>query len=291
MAHARSLAQRVVQSGILAEWPGEVFAFSLSEARRLTVKTQQSSKVSARRVPARPVFDRELAVAPDDSALAIDSSSACLQIHQHLEVLPTCSEPSDVRFANGLYFFYEQGEEGEHGTPERIVRIGNHPLKQDRLVGRLSDHFKGSRNAKNGSVFRRYLGGALIRKRMPESDCLLPGAGMGHWEHGGGRECSDCCEIEAEVGVYLAQRMYFRCVCVEDRALRNRFEKLLLATVAQCAGCRPSESWLGSYAYPGIVNSSGLWNVLDTGGTTASTADLEILKTLVEASQPGEPSC
>ena len=76
-------------------------------------------------------------------------------------------KPSDVPFTTGLYFFYERGEKSDHGTAGRVVRIGNHPHSRNRLIGRLSDHYRTASNAKNGSVFRRYLGGALIRRRDP----------------------------------------------------------------------------------------------------------------------------
>ena len=114
-----------------------------------------------------------------DDAGIINSSESCRLIHRALEKLPEYVKPSEVPFANGLYFFYEQGENSDHGTTGRIVRIGNHPHSQNRLKGRLSDHYKHTTNAKNGSVLRRYMGGALIRRQDPNSPCLEPEARPG----------------------------------------------------------------------------------------------------------------
>jgi hypothetical protein len=37
-------------------------------------------------------------------------------------------------------------------------------------------------------------------------------------------------------------------------------EEKLIATVSLCPVCKPSEGWLGKYAYSEKVRSSGLWN-------------------------------
>jgi hypothetical protein len=37
-------------------------------------------------------------------------------------------------------------------------------------------------------------------------------------------------------------------------------EEKLVATVSLCPICKPSEDWLGKYAYSEKVRSSGLWN-------------------------------
>ena len=95
----------------------------------------------------------------------------CEQINNMLRVLPLDSSPSEVPFNNGLYFFYEKGEISKHAPEGRIVRIGNHPRSQDNLKRRLRMHYS---EGKNGSVFRKFLGGAILRKTDPSSACLKP---------------------------------------------------------------------------------------------------------------------
>ena len=130
---------------------------------------------------------------------------------------------------------------------------------------------------RNGSVFRRYMGGALMRRRDPNSPCMGPKPGQGHWEHQKGAECPRCVPVEEEVSAYLSERMYFRCVQIADLELRNHLEMALIATVAQCQVCRPSGTWLGKYAYPGQVWSTGLWNAQHTGRSVPGLALTEFL--------------
>jgi len=41
---------------------------------------------------------------------------------------------------------------------------------------------------------------------------------------------------------------------------RNEMERKLVATLARCHECSPSESWLGRWAYSKKVRRSGMWN-------------------------------
>ena len=188
-------------------------------------------------------------------------------------------------FANGLYFFYEAGETSDHARAGRIVRVGNHPHTQDRLPARLREHYRSGTGAKNGSVLRRYLGGALVRRDDGSSPCLLPGPGVGHWERHGLRECARCEGYEARVTDCLRSSFRFRCVRIDDREERNRLEALLVATLAACPTCRSSPAWLGQHAYSEIVRSSGLWNSDFVGGPYLGETDLQRLEALAAASR------
>jgi hypothetical protein len=97
-----------------------------------------------------------------------DAEASCKKVNEWLEALPEFKNPSQVPFMNGLYFFYEDGETSGHSLNGRIVRIGNHHRKQDGLKKRLNMHYRGS---KNSSVFRKFLGGAIMR-RGPEQSVL-----------------------------------------------------------------------------------------------------------------------
>jgi len=41
---------------------------------------------------------------------------------------------------------------------------------------------------------------------------------------------------------------------------RNEMERKLIATLARCHECSPSENWLGRWAYNEKVRRSGMWN-------------------------------
>ena len=55
------------------------------------------------------------------------------------------------------------------------MRVGNHPRSDGTLVRRLRQHYKGH---KNGSVFRKFLGGALMRSEDPSHPCLAVATGQ-----------------------------------------------------------------------------------------------------------------
>lgn len=216
----------------------------------------------------------------------MDCRETCCEIHRLLESLPAYSSPHEVPFTDGLYFMYEAGETSEHAPRGRIVRVGSHLVKGG-LVRRLRQHYSGR---KNGSVLRRLLGGALIRRANPQSPCLTPEPGKGHWEQQGAETCSDCENIEAKVSTLLASSFRFRCVEIQNPEERNRFEASLVATLATCPVCEPSQDWLGLYAYPNKVHKSGLWNNKLVDGLTLKQEDLNSFVEHVARTAGGTPS-
>jgi hypothetical protein len=207
-------------------------------------------------------------------------NQACAAIHEALKALPLLASPADVPFGDGLYFFYEQGEVSDHAPKGRIVRVGNHPRSQGGLVRRLRMHYSGN---KNSSVFRKFLGGALLRRDDPSNPCLSPAPGKGHWERQDARTCPRCAPTETLVSGLLRDRFRFRCVRVPDLVERNGLEALLVATLAACDVCRPSSSWLGLHAYSEKVRASGLWNSQYVGESHVFDGDgLERLATLID---------
>lgn len=210
-----------------------------------------------------------------------NAEKACSEIHTLLGQLPIYTEPGQVPFLDGLYFFYEIGEASEHGAAGRIVRVGNHPRCKGGLVRRLRQHYSGQ---KNGSVFRKLLGGALMRAKEPRSPCLAPGPGQGHWERQGGKTCYHCQSVEKEVSALLRLRFRFRCVAIRGRAERNHFESLLIATLAACSICSASLRWLGLHAYSDTVRNTGLWNTQFVNAPTMEEADLQRFGELVKLS-------
>jgi len=146
------------------------------------------------------------------------------------------------------------------------------------LVRRLRQHYSGQ---KNGSVFRRFLGGALIRSQNPDSPCLMPAPGRGHWELQDADTCDLCRPVETQVSSVLRNNFTFRCVEVGDREEHNRLEDRLIATVSFCAECTPSPTWLGRFAYSSAVRDCGMWNSQSVGGMQLSSDELKRLEALV----------
>lgn len=207
--------------------------------------------------------------------------TACGAIHEALLAEPLLTSPDQVPFADGLYFFYEEGELCNHGSKGRIVRVGNHPRSQGGLVRRLKLHYSGN---KNSSVFRKFLGGALLRRADPNDPCLAPAPGKGHWERQDEKACPRCRPTEALVSALLRVHFSFRCVRISDMNERNELEARLVATLAACRVCQPSSSWLGQYAYSEKVRASGLWNSQYVGDPTIDQLTLGRFLALVSAS-------
>lgn len=295
MAHATALGRLVTEAGLADAWPDQEFRFSISQSCVLTVT---SGAARGRVATADPLSQAEPMDLPPPSTSArnlsesrqVDVSEACRRIHQLLDSLPYLKDPDQVGFANGLYFFFEEGERSSHASEGRVVRVGNHPRSRGRLVGRLDDHYKTKRDAKDWSVFRRYLGGSLLRRADPNDPCLQPDPGRGHWEHGDQSACDICASVENEVTAYLTSRMRFRVVQVDDRETRNELEKRLIAALAGCPTCTPSPEWLGHFCYQQEVRSSGLWNQQHTTGPRMTEDDMEAFEKQVRGSvsQPSQ---
>ncbi len=206
-------------------------------------------------------------------------AGTCARIHSALEALPAHHGLSSDVPEDGLYFFYESGESNGHDGGPRIVRVGNHPRRPGGLPNRLRNHFSGT---KNGSVFRKYLGGALMRRENPNNLCLAPAPGKGHWEKQEAKPCERCRHLEREVSQILRERFWYRCVQIEEREERNRMEEGLVASLAECPRCQASSGWLGSHTYSVAVRESGLWNSEYVGGSPRITdAELRRFETLV----------
>ncbi len=283
MAHADSLARVVTADGIFSQWPLQEFTLSV-DARTLTIRMSE-----AHQTPLVPSRSSPLVVSTGASASSscfVDAETACARVHILLAALPAFLSPEAVPFSNGLYLFYEHGEASPHAPDGRVVRIGNHPRSPERIVGRLKEHFRDSRDFKNGSVFRRYLGGALMRRDDSSSRCLAPGPGIGHWEYQGGKECEQCERVETQVTNYLTKSMTFRCIQIDDASERNRMEAGLIATIAACQICNPSARWLGNYCYASKVQQSGLWNSQHVGDAGLTSAELARVETLVARQKP-----
>ena len=175
----------------------------------------------------------------------------CRGIHEILESLPeyTYKTPNSELPTNGIYFFYEEGEFCTHGNEgqKRIVRVGTH-RGDENFRSRINNHYRGN---KNSSVFRKHLGGALMRRKDPDDRRLK------QWLE---QDAPTFQEMEAEVTKELKGHFSFRCIPVEDKKERLQLEEELIATIAKCDKCKPSENWLGNFSADELVRKSGLWN-------------------------------
>ncbi len=176
----------------------------------------------------------------------------CQVIHELSEQLPLHDSrtPTTRLPRDGIYFFYEGGELCPHGDVirPRIIRVGTH-REHGRFPSRIRQHFGGN---KNGSVFRKHLGGALLRSGNTNDSRLKK------WlKH----DTPTFKDVEKLVTNKLTADFTYRCIAVEDKKVRLDLEERLIATLAKCPGCKPSTKWLGRYAASEEIRESGLWNV------------------------------
>jgi len=197
-------------------------------------------------------------------------------VYDVLSKLPRYNYYTDSRFLpeNGIYFFFEEGEKRKDGG-ERLVRIGTNK-SEGRLKKRLNDHFGGSRDT---SVFRKHIGGAIIRK-LGLGDKKLK-----NWYSKEGRADQ---EIEKLVSRHLKENLSFTCIEVNSRDERLLLEEGLIALFAGEVVEKPSADWLGRYAESKIIRESGLWNIEHVDGKPLTGKQLQRFKELAVGGNPVE---
>jgi hypothetical protein len=229
-------------------------------------------------------------------------TSTCKWLHESLETLQLIRHPFDIDKQlpdNSIYFFYEDGEVWGHGNVEdgtindnnkpRIVRIGTH--KDGNFKSRISGHFllgecKMSFNSKvpaphDRSIFRKNIGRALLEG----DECLTT------WEidftttanrnkHAHKRDIEMEKEIEGKITDILRQRFSFRFIVLEEQTARmgiTGLESRLIATVANCTLCKPSQSWLGRHSSKCQIREGKMWIVQHLKALSLRLEDKEAL--------------
>jgi hypothetical protein len=211
-------------------------------------------------------------------------SEMCRWIHHKLEVLPIIKFPFDLKELpeNGIYFFYEKGEDTDHGDgfQSRIVRIGTH--KEGNFRTRIAEHFLLNVSKMNfssldpkpadRSIFRKNIGRALLSKNKDEYlkiwniDFTSRDARM---DKGYQRDMVKERKIESQITEILREIFCFRFI-VLDREMKRigskGLESKLIGTVANCSVCKHSDNWLGTYSPIPKVHDGKLWlsQYLDT---------------------------
>jgi len=178
---------------------------------------------------------------------------------------------------NAVYLFFERGEVAlqPSGSVDRIVRVGAHQ-KNGNFRQRIRQHY-GLVNSfggnKNGSVFRKHVGGALLR-RDDQDDWRLP-----EWLKQMGQSYP---EVEEMVSRELRANFTFACIQVDDQAERLALESGIIALLAQYRLGQPSQTWLGRLAQSDKVRATGLWNEHHVDRTPLSAAQLLRLRALAQ---------
>lgn len=176
-----------------------------------------------------------------------EREAICL-LHKLLSQLPAHSSPLQQELpSDGVYFYYEQGESIQCADEilERIVRVGSH-RRAEGLPRRLIDHYWAD---KDGSVFRKHIGCALIGRNGKPDDCLRSWISKG--------QPYDF-TLENEVDSCLRPCFKFRTLIVHQASERGYLERNLIALLSNTKASSPSETWLGRFSPYAEVRNSGL---------------------------------
>jgi hypothetical protein len=292
-AHATSLGNAVADSGICRPWPGRAFRFTISASGDMLTITATADHhreeggpapgAGSQPRPTRPQDRRQPGPARPGHPPATGSGhrADAGEFYQILDLLAArlggprrlaeCTGSSGCP-PQGLYFFYENGENRADGSG-RVVRVGTHALtatSKATLWGRLRQHRGHLAGSDPGggnhraSVFRRHVGAALIRRDA------LPGDLLASWldrHRPPGDRASQEAAIERQVSRSIGA-MPFLWLSVPGRADRSYLESNSIALLSGLTGGpdQPSPSWLGHHAEPAEIRASGLWNIQHVHG-------------------------
>ncbi len=199
-----------------------------------------------------------------------------MDIYSIISILPRFSfqTPKKILPSNGIYLFFEQGETIDNNL-DRIVRIGTHKA-DGRFPKRIRQHYGNTsslKGNKNSSVFRKQIGGAMLRK-VNDADPRL-----NDWLIQDGPTFQ---EVEENVSKVLRERFTFSCFHVENKGERLSLEKGLIALLAQYSLGQPSINWLGNYAANEKITKSGLWNTQHIKAEPLNIKQLKRIEILIE---------
>ena len=187
--------------------------------------------------------------------------TVCESLHRKLVNFPRFRHGFNLKDipANGLYFLFENGESAH--DCERIVRVGTH-TGQNNLPKRLKEHLYTPN--KDRSVFRKHIGRSLLARRNDpfletwEID-LTTRKAREQFAHKVDK--ARLKDIEQEVSDYMNENFSFAVLQVDSKDDRLTVESGLLSAIAACAGCHPSQKWLGLHHPNNVIRECGLWNV------------------------------
>ena len=226
-------------------------------------------------------------------------SEKCKWLHEALEELPFVRYPFrlDILPKNGIYFFYEDGEFwGHNGKLLRIVRIGTH--RSNNFRNRIAEHFLLKENKMNfdknkpkpsdRSIFRKNIGRALLNKdkdpylKIWEIDFLPK---ENRIKYGHLRDIEKEKLVESKITEIFRKKFSFRFIIIEreeERIGAKGLESKLIATVARCKKCKPSENWLGRYSPVPEIRNSGLWLRQHLNASEIDEKDMVKIEALIQ---------
>jgi len=202
----------------------------------------------------------------------VDPLNLYRQVHELTRSLPVHRWPfvAGAVPRNGVYVVYEEGEDFE-GQP-RIARVGSHE-RPGRLPGRLRDHCS---NNKNGSIFRKHLGSALMKKRD------YPDAEIARWMRSDTRGWP---EVEDAIDAQLRRRFTFACIRADELFEWRDIERRLIASLTCLESSPASPGWLGQLASNPVVRRCGMWVDKHVGDIRLfDDTSLQRLATLIDTS-------
>lgn len=182
------------------------------------------------------------------------------EIHRLVQALPKYNYLTidEIPFEEGVYFIIDKNEIFDEYP--RIVRVGTH--KGDgRLKKRLKQHFM--TEDKNGSILRKYIGGALLSQKKDE---YLETWKYNSRDHEVYKKCKSHINInkeraiEAEVSKYLRECTSFCCINIKKCDERLKFKENVLRSLYEDESFKPTDDWLGKSSPMLHIGVYGLWN-------------------------------
>jgi hypothetical protein len=205
-----------------------------------------------------------------------------VQQAQIFNKLPRYHYPYDLSKApqNGIYILFERGEKAHGG--DRIVRVGSH-RGDDRLISRLDEHYINEN--KDRSIFRKNIGRALLTKNGDKfldkwnMDRTTRKAKENYWSQS---DSDKQAIVESKVTAVIRTNFSFSLIQMNLGENRKLYESRIIATLAQCSECKPSDNWLGRYSPVEKIRVSGLWNVQHVGGETLNQKEFMFLQEMLQ---------
>ncbi len=223
----------------------------------------------------------------------------CEWLHNQLSNLPLFGHPIDLSKMpkNGIYFFYENGENCNHtAEKKRIVRIGTH--KDGNFSSRISEHYwscdkkldfsSGQSKISDRSIFRKNIGRAILNKagdsylNVWNEDFTTK---KNREEKNYMRDLLKEVAIEGKITEYIRNNMKFRFILFpgeKERMGSGGMESRLIGTVAKCRDCNASKEWLGNWSPVSKIRESGLWLYQHLDSIIINDGDKTIIDKMIE---------
>lgn len=239
-AHVKALGPLLADES--RKYPATSFHIRLNSQLTLRIEADPDDHQVSIHAPHEP--SHVVSPMPAVSTSAGPTSRLADRIHQWVWTLPrrSVNDGFDNLPADGIYFFFEDGEETQEGP--RIVRVGINEVDGN-LPTRLRAHYR--RTSRN-SVFRKHVASAIQNR---DGSCT-----------------------EALVSRYFERHFTYAVLPVAENAIRKALEHWLIWNLAQEKGPSASPSWLGHYAINPTIRRTGLWNVEYANGGSPPNRDL-----------------